>query len=97
VYNGQNSHEIWGGIPAVLLSGDDYQLCLVIEEGAIQGYSKMTTMTLLAPTNKQSAAQLLCQWGTYLFIHVMTESLFILNKNTESSQKSSKFFLQDCM
>ena len=25
VYNGQNSQEIWGGIPAVILFGDDYQ------------------------------------------------------------------------
>jgi hypothetical protein len=24
VYNGQNSQEIWGGIPAVILFGDDY-------------------------------------------------------------------------
>jgi hypothetical protein len=26
VYNGQNSQEIWGGIPVVILFGDDYQL-----------------------------------------------------------------------
>ncbi len=25
VYKGQNSGEIWGGIPVVLLFGDDYQ------------------------------------------------------------------------
>jgi hypothetical protein len=81
VYNGQNSQEIWGGIPAVLLFGDKYQLWPVIEEGAIQGYSKMTTTTPLAPTNKQSAAQLLCQWGIYLFTHIMTEPVFFLNKN----------------
>jgi hypothetical protein len=73
--------KIWGGIPAAFLFGNDYQLWLVIEEGAIQGYSKISTTTQSAPTNKQSAAQLLCQWGTYLFIHVMTESMFILNKN----------------
>jgi hypothetical protein len=81
VYNGQKSLEIWGGIPAVLLFCDNYQLRTVIEEGAIQDYSKMTTTTPLALTNRQSAGQLLCQWGTYLFIHVMTESVFILNKN----------------
>jgi hypothetical protein len=52
----------------------------VIEEGAIQGYSKMTTTTPLTPTNKQTAAQLLCQWGTYLFTHIMTESVFFLEK-----------------
>jgi hypothetical protein len=81
VYNGQNSQEIWGGVPAVVLFGDDYQLWPVIEEGAIQGYSKMTTTSPLTPTNKQTAAQLLCQWGTYLFTHVMTESVFFLHQN----------------
>jgi hypothetical protein len=81
VYNGQNSQEIWGGIPAVILFGNNYQLWPVIEEGAIRGYFKMTLMTPLAPTNKQSAAQLLSQWGSYVFTHVMTESVFFLNKN----------------
>jgi hypothetical protein len=89
VYAGQNSQEIWGGIPAVLLFGNDYQLWPVIEEGAIQGYSKMTTTTTLTPSNKQTAAQLLCQWGTYLFTHIMTESVFFLENNTESNLKSS--------
>ncbi len=37
VYKGQNSGEIWGGVPVVLLFGDDYQLVTVIEEGVIQG------------------------------------------------------------
>jgi hypothetical protein len=32
VHNGQNNQEIWGGIPAVLLFGNDYQLWPVIEE-----------------------------------------------------------------
>ncbi len=40
VYKGQNSEEIWGWVPVVLLFGDDYQLFPVIEEGVIQGYSK---------------------------------------------------------
>jgi hypothetical protein len=48
VYNGQNSQEIWGGIPGVLFFGNNYQLWPVIEKGAIQGYSKMTTTTPLA-------------------------------------------------
>ena len=78
-----------GSVPAVLLFGNDYQLWPVIEEGAIQGYSKMTKTTPLTPTNKQTAAQLLCQWGTYLFTHIMTESVFFLEKITESNLKSS--------
>ncbi len=61
--------------------GNDYQLWPVIEEGAIQGNSKMTKTTPLTPTNKQTAAQLLCQWGTYLFTHIMMEAVFPLDKN----------------
>jgi hypothetical protein len=60
LYNGQHNQEIWGGTPAVLFFGNGYQLWPVTEEGATQGYSKMTTTTPLTPTNKQSAAQLLC-------------------------------------
>ena len=41
------------------------------------------------PTNKQTAAQLLCQWGTYLFTHIMTETIFLLDKNY--SVKSEEF------
>jgi hypothetical protein len=80
VYNGQNSWEIWGGVPAVILLGDGYQLWPVIEDGAIQGYFKSISMAPLAPTNKQIATQLLYQWGSFLFTHVMTESVSFLNK-----------------
>ena len=93
VYNGQNSQEIWGGVPAVILFGDDYQLWPVIEEGAIQGYFKSTSTTLINPTNKQSATQLLCQWGTYLFTHVMTDSVFFLNKNYTVKSKHFRHLL----
>jgi hypothetical protein len=87
VYNGQNSQEIWGGIPAVILFGNDYQLWPVIDKGAIQGYSKMTTTAPLTPTNKQTSAQLLSQWGTYLFTQIMTESVFYLHKNYRVKSK----------
>jgi hypothetical protein len=53
----------------------------VIEEVVIQGCSKITSKDLITPTNKQTAAQLLCQRGTYLFTNIMTESVFFLNKN----------------
>jgi hypothetical protein len=87
VYNGQNSQEIWGGIPAVILFGDDYQLWPVIDDGAIQGYFKSASTAPLAPTNKLSATQLLYQWGSFLFTHVMTESVFFLNKNYRVKSK----------
>jgi hypothetical protein len=95
VYNGQNSQEIWGGVPAVILFGDDYQLRPVIEEGAIQGYSKITSKDPITPTNKQTAAQLLCQRGTYLFTNIMTESVFFLNKNYRVKSEEFRKFLPD--
>ena len=38
IYNGQNSTELWGGLPVILLFGDDYQLMPIKVVGAIQGY-----------------------------------------------------------
>jgi hypothetical protein len=93
VYNGQNSQEIWGGIPAVIFFGDDYQLWPVIEDEAIQGYFKSTSTAPLAPTNKLSATQLLCQWGSFLFTHVMTKSVFFLNKNYRVESKHYQHLL----
>ncbi len=60
VYKGQNGGEIWGGVPVVLLFGDDYQLFPVIDEGAIQGYSKKKFKVPQTPTAKTSASQILC-------------------------------------
>ena len=84
VFRGQNSKEIWGGIPTVLLFGDDYQLWPVIEEGAIQGYFKMTSTYPLFPSTKSSDTQLLCQRGTYLFTRIMTETVFLPKKKLQS-------------
>ncbi len=74
--------EIWGGIPTVLLFGDDYQLWPVIEEGVIQGYFKMTSTFPISPSTKMTDTQLLCQWGSYLFTQIMAEMVFYLNKIT---------------
>ncbi len=74
VYNGQNSQEIWGGIPAVILFGGDYQLWPVIEKGAIQGYSKMTTMATLTPTNKQDCSTAIIPVGN-IFIYSSNDEI----------------------
>jgi hypothetical protein len=70
VYNGQNSQEIWGGVPAVLLLGNDYQLWPVIEEGAIQGYSKMTKNNPIN-TNKQAdcSTAIMPVGNTFIYSH----------------------------
>jgi hypothetical protein len=87
VYKGQNSGEIWGGVPVVLLFGDEYQLFPVIKESAIQGYSKKKLKMPQTPTAKTSASQLLCQRGSYLFSNVMSETVFTLDKNYRVKNK----------
>jgi len=77
----------------VLLFGDDYQLFPVIEEGAIQGYSKKTLNVPQTPTAKRSASQLLCQRGSYLFTHVMSETVFTLDKNYRVKNKEFRDLL----
>jgi hypothetical protein len=69
-FKGQNSKEIWGGVPVVLLFGDDYQLFPVIDEGAIQGYSRMNSKMPQTLTTRMTPSQLICQRGNYLFTHV---------------------------
>jgi hypothetical protein len=88
VYKGQNSGEIWGGVPVVLVFGDDYhQIFPVIKEGAIQGYSKKKLKMPQTPTAKLSASQLLCQRGSYLFTIVMSETVFTHDKNYRVKNK----------
>jgi hypothetical protein len=81
VFKGQNSKEIWGGVPVVLLFGDNYQLFPVIDKGAIQGYSRMNDKLQQTPTTRMISSQLLCQRGTYLFTPMMSEAVFTLDKN----------------
>jgi hypothetical protein len=87
VYKGQNSGEIWGGVPVMLLFGDEYQLFPVIKEGVIQGYSKKTLKMPQTPTAKSSASQLLCQRGSYLCTNVMLETVFTHDKNYRVKNK----------
>jgi hypothetical protein len=65
----------------VLLFGNDYQLFPVINEGAIQGYSRMSDKSPQTSTTRMTQAQLLSQHGNYLFTHVMSETVFTLDKN----------------
>jgi hypothetical protein len=80
-FKGQNNKEIWGGVPVVLLSGDDYQLFPVIDKGAIQGYSRMNDKSSQTPTTRMTPSQLKCQCGNYLFTHIMSETVFTLDIN----------------
>jgi hypothetical protein len=80
-FGGHNSNELWGGIPVVLLFGDDYQLMPIACEGAIQGFAKQHGNEPHHVTRQSSQAQMLTYQGTHLFTNVMTESVFMLNTN----------------
>ena len=56
VYGGQNQTELWGGVPIILLFGDDYQLFPVTEEGSINGYSKRQQKWNQTSTTKKPAS-----------------------------------------
>ena len=93
VYHGQNSNELWGGLPVVLLFGDDYQLMPVLDEGAIQGFAKQNMGCQQNVTDRMSASQLFAYQGSYLFINVMTENVFALTKNYRVKCKTFRSLL----
>ncbi len=53
----------------------------------------MTKTAPLTPTNKQTSAQLLSQWGTYLFTQIMTKLVFYLHKNYRVKSKEFRNLL----
>ncbi len=81
IYRGQNTREIWGGLPVVLLFGDDYQLMPVAGDGAISGYAKRVLGAEQHVTNKMTQAQLFRYRGDWLFTEIMTDQVFFLTKN----------------
>ena len=81
IFRGQNSSEIWGGLPVVLLFGDDYQLMPVDKSGAINGYDKRCCGADQYVTDKMSQAQLFAYQGDRLFTDIMTDQVFFLTKN----------------
>lgn len=83
IYNGQNSNEYFGGLPVILLFGDDYQLMPVASEGAIQGYADLANYEVPQKKNTKMSknALLMIKNGHKLFRDVMTENVFFLTKN----------------
>jgi len=94
IYNGQNSTEYFGGLPVVLLFGDDYQLMPVASEGAIQGYAAHINVTEPSKKSRQSRnALLMIRHGHFLFREIMTENVFFLTKNYRVKCKRFKKLL----
>ena len=94
IYNGQNSTELWGGLPVVLLFGDDYQLMPVNKDGAIHGYAKRQGKANEHRTNKMTRAQYFSYRGDWLFTDVMCQRVYFLTKNYRVKCKQFKSLLE---
>lgn len=94
IYKGQNSNEIWGGLPVVLFFGDDYQLMPIAEAGAIQSYASIKQGNDQHVTDKMKDTQLLAYKGGILFTEVMTENVYCLTKNYRVKCKKFRELLE---
>merc|ERR1711923_73738 len=81
IYHGQNTSEIWRGLPVVLLFGDNYQLMPIDKNGAINGYNKRCRGAEQHVTDKMTQAQLFAYHGNWLFKVIMTDKVYFLTKN----------------
>lgn len=81
-FNGHNRRERWGGIPVVLLFGDDYQLPPVDKKGAIHGYSKFNRQNRPSTMTYSSKNAQICEYeGWHILGEMMTDNVFKLTKN----------------
>ena len=94
IYMGQNSTEVWGGLPVVLLFGDDYQLMPINKDGAIHGYSRRQGKANEYRTNMMTKAQYFSYRGDWLFTEVMCENVYFLTKNYRVKCKHFKEILE---
>jgi len=98
IFKGRNTKEYWGGLPVVLLFGDDYQLSPVASEGAISGFNKQSSESdyekkKFKSMKPSAARQLLTHHGHHLFIHHMTSNVYELTHNYRVKDESFKQML----
>ena len=100
-FGGQNSREYWGGLPVVILFGDDYQLPPVGNQGAINGYARLrndlecirnnNASDGFVSTKQHKQSQLLRHHGDTIFVNLMTENVFLLTQNMRVSEHMTEF------
>jgi len=76
-FAGHNQNQPWGGIPVILLVGDDFQLPPVRAEGAIIGFARKNEKTAYNNTSA-GGKQLLIEEGQIQLTEVLTEHVFEL-------------------
>lgn len=90
-FGGNNTKEYWGGVPVVLLFGDDYQLRPVASEGAIAAYNKKVNGNITKRHALKKNDQLSVNHGNHLFIKNLTDTVFILTGNKRVNEGEEEF------
>jgi len=90
-FGGNNAKEYWGGVPVVLLFGDDYQLKPVAAEGAIAAYNKKLNGNIVKRNAMKKNDQLSVNHGNHLFVENLTDSVFILTGNKRVNEGEEEF------
>ena len=80
-FKGHNQSEYWGGVPVVLIFGDDCQLPPVCAKGAIDAYKENQASIQTSTKWSTLDSTLLEQEGNRLFVEDMTDKVFVLSSN----------------
>lgn len=87
-FNGKNQQEYYGGVPVVIIFGDDCQLPPVAEGGAIAAYNKQmcngneqTRRRNVSDARESTRNQATAACGEQIFTQLMISDAFILTKN----------------
>ena len=95
-YGGHNWKERWGGIPVVLLFGDDYQLPPVDKMGGvIQGFSKYKNKNKPKNISRKRKNDQICDYvGFELLYENMTTYVFELTKNFRTADEEDNALMK---
>ena len=76
-FGGSNQSQAWGGVPVILLFGDDYQLPPTIHQGAINGYAVRTHKST-SISRSSGDKQILVDEGRVQLTEVLAQNVFEL-------------------
>ena len=87
-FYGHNNTEQWGGVPVVLLFGDDFQLPPTDKNGAISGYDKYHNNQRPQSMTARSKNNQVCEYeGCYILTVMMVDNVFKLTRNFRTQDK----------
>ena len=90
-FGGNNPSQYWGGIPVVLIFGDDYQLFPVAADGAISAFEKSKGKSKEKETWLKKNDQLSAHYGSSLFIQNLVGDVFVLSENKRVKEEEKGF------